>query len=338
MTNIEYVVIRLRAIRSGYIHEDRLEGVVDGKDSAAILSLLADSNFNVGVERFKQHQSVKPRTSSLIRIIDESRNVIIEKIAAIVAFSLPEEMELVFSRFELEQLKDVMRCIRGGETFIDKRLVFQNLHMPHKGWTSAWRSFQNIDELMDALKNQHHHFYPALAKRGGDQFGSELELEKFYFNIYLPSRIKGSIDYAEYFSWKHSMLNIHTAYLLNQKRKNYPGLAEFYIDGPGKVTRAGFERLVDVQANDFPAEVSRILGIRLMEEAIPDTLPNIINAAFLRWMKSKVFHEPFSIFEILFHLEQLSALVSNLKLAVYFSGIGAPFKEVKDNFILAEAI
>ena len=338
MTNIEYVVTRLRAIRTGYIHEDRLKGIVDGQDNGSTLSLLADSNFNIGVERFKQHHSEKPKTSSLIRVIDESRNLIIEKLAAIIAFSLPEEVELIFSRLELEQLKNVMRCIRGGETFIDKRLVFLNFRLPRKGWTSGWRTFLNIDELKETLKNQHHYFYPALANRNTDQQSSEIDIERFYFNKYLPEKINGSADYAEYFSWKHSMVNIHTAYLLNGKRTNYPDLSEFYIKGPGKVTRADFERLIDIQTNAFMPEVSRILGVKLHEGTLTDTFPNIINSAFLHCMKFKVYRDPFSILEILLHLEELSTLVSNLKLAIYLSDIGAPFKEVKDNFILAEVI
>lgn len=334
--SIEYVTTRLRAMRCRFPPEEVLESIIAVESYSAISGLLRDSVFGKSIERQKSRTGRIGGRQAVIRSVDETRLNILYKAAEIIRRSMPEILEPVFSRLELEQIKNVLRYIPFGKSVYERR--FRLLPILRKDdWSLHWRSFSSLTEFKTALEKCKNPFAEAIKPDKEEIKWEEIEtlLDIYYFGTYLPSK-KGLLGATwEYFESQCDLVNVNRAFLLRQKSEPGEPLEKYYIPGPGKIKASDFAVMVTSSADSFRRQIQTIFNIELDAGITEDAakLSQTLRRSLLRQYRKKTILDPNTLLDILVFLDELEIMVSNIKLAINLGGAGIPYIKAIDYFI-----
>lgn len=333
---LEYIVTRLKAMRSKFIADNDVESIVSGKELKSIVLLLNDSIFRDEVEKLTSEKKQKITINAIGGCIDYAFLNICQKVYNIVLNIYPEIAEVVFSRWELEQIKYAVRYLSSKETVYAERFKFLSL-LSNSRWIDNWRSYQSISQFQQVLKTSHHPFALAIesSKSGFDPVKAEINLERYYFQKYLPEKKEYIGDVWEYYIDQCDLVNIHQSYLLHAKPEYYDQVEKYFIDGPGRIKLNDCLALLRSAPEGFRRVVENKLHCTLKPEsersAVSFSLS--IRQSFLKKYLRKTIEDPNALWYIFLFLEELGVMVSNLKLAIRFSRTSAPFHQVTDYFV-----
>ena len=333
---IEYLVTRLKAMRSEFIAQSDIESFLSGKELNSLVPLLNKSIFRKEIEKLNSREKQNISTSALERCISEGLLDIAHKVYDMIQRIDTKLAELVFSRWELEQIKYAIRYFLCGETIYEKRFRFLPL-FPESHWVDNWRSFESASEFLQALKKLKHPFVSAIKSSESkiDTVIIETSLEQYYFQNYLPEN-KGHIgDTWEYFIDQCDILNIHQAYLLRGKPEQFNFFEKHFIDGPGRMNLQQCLAFLRCSPADFRRNVEIKLHCKLNPECEGSAalFSSALRQSFLKKYFQKSIETPTTLWDIFLFWEELLAVVSNLKLALRFNSSHTPLQEVADYFV-----
>ncbi len=321
--NFEYTVTRLKAIKSIFVSEGDIRRIANGERDADILWLISRSALGEGFENIPSGAKKDIKTETIIRGIEEGRKNILKKTARIINSMMPELLQPVFSRLELEQMKQCVRFILCSGQIPERRFAMLNLFGSHGSWVGKSGSFNSIKEFVDELEELGHPFSPAFRDIKKEAKGTEVEIamERFYFQSYLPKREQSLLGIWDCFVLQNDMINLNFIYLLGNKHTSRSDLEKYFVRGLGKIKLQEALILAEMKLPELVSLLSRKYGFKIITEGNVGTvpLPSILRRAFLYILRRKAVVNPTGIADIFLFLEELSVMVSNLKLAVYFS-------------------
>tara|TARA_B100000315_G_scaffold221947_1_gene225674 strand:- start:2495 stop:3517 length:1023 start_codon:yes stop_codon:yes gene_type:complete len=333
---IEYLVTRLKAMRSEFIPQSDIESCVSGKDLNSLVALLNKSIFRKEIEKLNSREKQNITVSTLERCISEGLLDIAHKVYDVIRRIDTKLAEVVFSRWELEQIKYAVRYFSSGETIYEKRFRLLPL-FPKSHWVDHWRSYQSVSEFLQALKNIKHPFVSAIKSSESkfDAVNVETSLEQYYFQNYLPEN-KGYIgDTWEYYVDQCDAVNMHQTYLLRGKPEYFNSFEKHFIDGPGRFNLKKCLLLLRSTPAVFRRSVEKGLHCRLKPEC--EESAALFSLALRQSFLIKYFHKsietPTTLWDIFLFWEELLAVVSNLKLALRLRSAHRPLQEVADYFV-----
>lgn len=333
--SIEYVTTRLKAIRCRFPPEEALESIITADDYSTVSALLRDSVFGKSIRRQKNRSNIGGR-HALLRSVDETRLNILYKAAEIVRGSMPEVLEPLFSRVELEQVKDALRFLHYGEPVYERR--FRLLPILRKDdWSLHWRSFGTLREYIAALEKYDNPFAEAIKPQEGKIKWEEMEtlLEIYYFGKYLPSKRSMLGSAYDYFESQCDQVNVNRAFLLRVKHESDEPLEKYYIPGPGTIKFSNFAAMIASPADDFRGHVEKVFNTELDADVTRDSaiFSQSLNRSLLYRHRVKAIVNPHTYLDILVFLDELEVMISNIKLAINFKGAGMPYMKAADYFI-----
>ena len=334
--SIEYVTTRLRAMRCRFPSEETVESIITTGGYSAVNGLLRDSVFGKSIERQKSRSGRIGGRLALVRSVDETRLNILYKAAEIIRRSMPEILEPLFSRIELEQVKNALRFLHYGEPVYERR--FRLLPILRKDdWSLHWRSFSSLTELKAALEKYDNPFAEAIKPEKEKIKWEEMEtlLDIYYFGTYLPSK-KGLLGAAwEYFESQCDLVNVNRVFLLRKKSEPGEPLEKYYIPGPGKIKASDFPAMVISPIDDFRRQVETLFNIELDAGITKDAakFSQTLHRALFRRYRMKTILYPNTLLDVLVFLDELEVVVSNIKLAINLGGAGIPYIKAVDYFI-----
>jgi len=331
---VEYVAVRLRHSRSLFVSGDDIVSIAAGKDAVSVASILGGSVFRDEVNRMSERGGRKITASSLAEAVNDGYLNLLEKTASMIGQAIPDFMETVFSRFELEQIKQILRNASTPGDGVKKRTRFLNL-MPRGSGKLNPAEIKSVEKLKAVLTEIKHPFAPALAGdiREKKTVQIEFDLERFYFQQYLPGR-KGMLrEVWDYAVDQCDLLNLQTAVLIKSGGAKEDNAAGFFVEGPGRITKKRFAALVSADDAGFAAELEKTVGIKLKPVRSATKFSLAARRLFLRRWRRKRFEESPGLWEIFLFPEEVSAMVASLKLAVLFGRSRIPYREAADYFL-----
>ncbi len=333
---IEYLVTRLKAMRSEFIAQSDIESFVSGKELNSLVPLLNKSIFRKEIEKLNSREKQNISVSALERCISEGLLDIAHKVYDMIRRIDMKLAEVVFSRWELEQIKYAVRYFSCGETIYEKRFRLLPL-FPTSHWVENWRSYHSSSEFLQALKKLKHPFVGGIksSESKSDAVTIETSLEQYYFQNYLPENKRHIGDAWEYFVDQCDTLNIHQTYLLRGKPEQFKSLEKHFIDGPGRLNLNQCLALLRCSPADFRRNVEKKLHCKLNPES--EDSAAFFSLALRQSFLIKYFHKsletPTTLWDIFLFWKELIALVSNMKLALRFNRAHTPLQEVADYFV-----
>lgn len=336
--NIEYAAVRLRAMKMRFVPNDGIASIASGLDIISAASLLEDSIFQSGISALRLKGGRKITVPSLVRAVNDGYLHALSEVFKMLRLVLPELAEAVFSRFELEQVKQAIRSISVHENVSERRLRFVNLLLrPTPAWAGQWRTYKDAKKFKRALKDTAHPFATALklGEEAADNARTEMELERFYFMEYLPARKNLLKDAWDYFADQCDLVNVQTASLLRGSGVSGTELKSLHVPGPGKIPFGVFASLYASNDDEFAKSVQRLFGFET--DAALAASPSKVSTSVIRHnlgrYRRRVRVNPLGIWEIFLFLEELKAMASNLRLALLFSVSRVSGDEATEYFI-----
>jgi len=326
----EYVSVRLKALRSRFVPDAEMESFAAGREATSIILGLEDSVFSGQMQRLKEKGEKAISHASLVRAVEEGRMDVIKKTAELVRRWIPECFDLLFSRRELEQLKEAMRCIRLKEPPYERRLRFLELSETG-GWADSWPGYRSAAGFKNALEKLGHPMAEGIDEtREGAE--AEISLERFYFGKYLEKRTPLAGDAGNYFSDLNDMANLNSAALLRGQPSG-KNAEKYYIGGTGRLLKKEFLMLTTMSDTELSGYAGKILGRELKCKPGLTGFAQALRQAYLRrWRINAILH-PLGPLEILTFMEELDAMAMNLKLALSLSQAPAPEPEMAGYFL-----
>ena len=334
--SIEYVTTRLKAIRCRFPSEEVLESIITADDYSTVSALLRDSVFEKSIEGQKNRSSRIGGRQAVIRSVDETRLNILYKAVEIVRSSMPEVLEPLFSRVELEQVKDVLRLLHYGEPVYERR--FRLLPILRKDdWSLHWRAFGTLKEYKAALEKYDNPFAEAIKPEEGKIKWEEMEtlLDIYYFGKYLPSKRSLLGSAYDYFESQCDQVNVNRVFLLRVKNEPEELLKKHYIPGPGKIKFSDFAAMITSPTDDFLRQVEKVFNTELHVGVTTDAarFSQSLRRSLLYRHRIKTIIDPHTLLDILVFLDELEVMVSIIKLALNFRGASIPYIKTADYFI-----
>lgn len=310
----EYVITRLRALRSRFLPDSDMESIASAREIPSVVLLLEDSVFGEEMQKLKLDGQGDMSRAALARAVEEGRQRITGKAAALVRGWIPQYFDLLFSRRELEQLKEAMRCIRSKEPPSEKGLRFLELSEAG-GWTKIWHECRSVGEFKKALVRMRHPMAEGIDETL-EGVEAEVALERYYFGEYLQKRERLLADAQDYFSDLNDITNLHSSSLLRGGRH---GLAakKYFAQGPGRLSEKAFLMLTVVSEIELLGHAGKMLGRQLRYIPGQTGFAQSIRQAYLRRWRIGAILEPVGPLGILVFLEELDAMSVNLKLALH---------------------
>ncbi len=333
---VEYVATRLRHSRSLFVSANDIASIAAGKDAVSVASILGGSVFRDEVSRASARGVRKITASSLAEAVNDGSLNLLEKTARMIGQVMPEFTEVVFSRVELEQIKQILRNASQPGGGMEKRARFLNL-MPRGSGKLNPAEITGAAKLKEVLTKIKHPFAPALAGdvKNKKTVQIEFDLERFYFQEYLPARNSMLKPVWEYVVDQCDLLNLQTAVLIKSGGAKEDNLKSFFVEGPGRITKNRFAALVVADDDGFTAEAEKIVGIKLEPATSATKFSLAVRRRFLSRWRRKRFQEGPGVWEIFLFPEEVSAMVSSLKLAILFGRSRIPYREAAGYFLTA---
>lgn len=310
----EYATARLHGLRAGFVPEAELDSIAAGRDLASVILLLGDSVFAEEADRLKTRgREITPQ--SVIRAIEDGRLSTIRRAGDVIKKHNADSFAFIFSRGELEQIKDAMRCVRLGEPVHEKRFRFLPLSDAPQ-WTDVWFTFRTLPLFRQFLTKSGHPFAGIIDDEAVSQQMAELKLERHFFGAWLERNKTLAHESYGYFADLNDMVNLRTCALMLGHFPSSGDPQVYYVKGPANLRLSEFEQMTFMQDTEFRNYVSRRTGmpIKPLEGAAGFSLA--LHQAFLRKWRLAAIRQPTGILEILVFLEELNAMAMNLKLAV----------------------
>jgi len=331
---VEYVATLLRHSRSLFVSEDDIVSIAAGKDAVSVASILGGSVFRDEVTRVSARGGRKITALSLSGAVNDGYLNLLEKTARMIGLVMPNFMETVFSRFELEQIKQILRNASTPGAGVEKRTRLLNL-MPRGSGKLNPSEIKSVEKLKAVLTEIKHPFAPALAGdvRNKKIVQIEFDLERFYFQEYLPGRKSMLKEVWDYVVDQCDLLNLQTAVLIKNGGAKEDDVESFFVEGPGRITKKRFAALVSADDDGFTAAVEKIVGIKLKPVRSAAKFSLAVRRRFLRRWRRKRFEESPGLWEIFLFPEEVSAMVASLKLAILFGRSRIPYREASDYFL-----
>jgi vacuolar-type H+-ATPase subunit C/Vma6 len=330
---VEYVATRLRHSRSLFVSGDDIVSIAAGKDTVSVASILGGSVFRDEVNRMSARGGRKITPFSLSGAVSDGYLNLLEKTARMIGQVMPDFMETVFSRFELEQIKQILRNASTPGDGVEKRTRFLNL-MPRGSGKLNPAEIKSVEKLKAILTEIKHPFAPALAGdiREKKTVQIEFDLERFYFQKYLPDRKSVLKKVWDYVVDQCDLVNLQTAVLMKSGGAKDNNMENFFVEGPGRITKKRFAELVSADDAGFAAEVEKTVGIKLKPVRSATKFSLVARRLFLRRWRRKRFEESPGLWEIFLFPEEVSAMAASLKLAILFGRSRIPYREAADYF------
>lgn len=334
--SFEYLSVRLKALRSRFIDDSDIESLLSGKELSSIVLLLNDSIFREEVEKLTARVKKNISQTGIERCLSEGYLTVVQKVFNIIRRMDPKTAEVVFSRWELEQIKYAIRYYSHSEPIYERRFRFLPL-FTKSGWVANWRSYQSVSHFKQALEAINHPFVSAIEINESHDGAAQVEinLERHYFQKYLHRNKSFVEETWEYFIDQNDTVNIQQCYLLRGNPEYYDRMEKYFIAGPGRFKLEDCMELVRAAPAEFRRRVEEKLACRLKEECESSSaiFSLTLRQFFLRKYLRKTIENPQSLWDVFHFLEEFKAMVSNLKLAIRLSRAGVPHHEVTDYIV-----
>jgi len=300
----DYVSARLKAWRSAFVPDSALEQMGDVR--SAILRL-EDSMFQPEMAKLRTGERGAVSPTSIARCVEEGRLRLLGRTAALAQQWIPGIVPLVFSRYELEQVKEALRHIRTPAR--ERRIRFLLL-TPHSAWTARWRTFGSLAQFRAALVQEGH---PLAAAVRPDAPPAEVEelLEKHYFSDVLPRYEAVAGETWEYFMDQHDIVNLHVCRLSAGHE-----VEGHFIPGPGRLAKKEIAAMSIMSETEMVRTAGARLRLSLKYRPGIAGSAQALRQAYLRKWRLRAILEPVGPWDLLVFLEELEAMAANLKLAV----------------------
>lgn len=334
--SFEYLSTRLKAIRSGFINNSDIDSLLSGRDLNAIVLLLNGSIFREEVEKITAKTRRSISSAAIERCISEGFLKIVQKVYNIIRGIDPKTADVVFSRWELEQIKYAIRYFSYSEPVYERRFRFLPL-FSKSGWVANWRSYHSLSQFKQVLEKINHPFVKAIevSEPAPDLVQVEINLERYYFQHYLP-RNKNFIKKTwEYFVDQCDMVNVQQCYLLRGNPEYYDRMEKYFINGPGRFKLEDCRQLIRSNPAEFLQRVEDNFNCSLKTECESSSalFSLALRQYFLRRYLRKSIESPDSLWVFFHFMEELKAMTSNLRLAIQFNQSDVSLQEVTDYFV-----
>ncbi|MBI5186401.1 MAG: V-type ATPase subunit [Nitrospinae bacterium] len=335
---IDYAVTRLAALKSRFPGVDFLVRVVETRDAGSLLSLLSDTVFKEEAESFIAKSETKITLPIVLRAAHNGHIRLRRFFSRLVKQAFPEAFSLLLARWELEEVKAALRYLSSGGAAYERRFTFISYMLDAKPG-HLWEADKTPAQFLASLEHKGHplasFFDPELYSR--DRVRAELEMERNFFNGFIPEKSMLLKPSQTYFQDQLDLLNIHNAFLLRESPLEEGNSEQIFISGPGRITEAEFMRI----AKGAPGQAANIarkkIGINLDPafETSSIRFSRELKKALLHGYRMKNLLEPSGIWAFLYFMEGMEAMVADLKLAIYFGSAGAPPEQALEQFCMA---
>ncbi|MBI3795015.1 MAG: V-type ATPase subunit [Nitrospinae bacterium] len=305
--NLEYLSARLAGMRSEFVTDAGFDLVCSGRDIHSAANIMAKSIFRAGID-----EQGGATQKQLLSAVERGRSEIIKKTAALVRNCIPRHLGLIFSRLEMEQIKEAARHVALPRPIRFPRPSFIRL-ADCADWTEEWGKCGTMAEFKTLLSTVRH---PLAGGFDPAQSGGRLEksLETHYFGNFVKNFRKLSEDETAFFSDMNDLVNINSACAAD--RMSNLATQYFFTDGIGRIDKEGFSKLCAVTGAEFQSTASKLAGLKFAYRSGPGGFSQSLLRAYLTKWKIRNIVRPMGILDPLLFLEELNAQAANLKLAI----------------------
>lgn len=320
----ESVNARLSAMRGNFVPEEELESISAGRDARSIAMLLERSVFGPGMDNRAEVTAEK-----LLDAVDAGVAYVRRKTAEIVRRDIPSHFDLIFSRLEMEQIKEAVRRIILRKSGHEAGPSFCHFSIS-PGWIEERESCGGMDDFKKLLKRVRHPFAEGLNPGiGGSAW--ETELERYYFGKYLNEKKHLAGAAWEYFADIHDMVNLHTVCATEGGDSGF--VEERYVPGPGRINKAKFSKLCSVSGAEFQSTAAKMTRLNIKHRrGNAGFAQSLRRELSVKWRVMAI-SNPGEVLAPLLFLEELSDMSANLKLAVNLGVIGATDPDYSNYFV-----
>jgi vacuolar-type H+-ATPase subunit C/Vma6 len=326
--NFEYYSIRLAARRSRFLPDSELVTIMEGGDPLSVVNILENYIFAPETLALRsQPDALTPER--LLALIDAGYARIMEDLFLMVHPLDPALTELLFARFELEQIKAACRSFAAGlRRFTDTTPPFINLR-GSRGWTQQFLAAPDRKTFTDGFAAIGHPFAKPLATAtGADKWvKAEQALERYYFTEFLQLRQEIIGDAKGYFADQHNCVLLPLAATLRLGNVSDSTAEELYIPGPGAITCRRFVTLATATDLDSLARnVYRWTGAKVTHNQLlyPAKLAVTVRRHVIARYRRMVRQIPPSLFDLFLYVEEVKAMVANISVALRSGWANAP--------------
>jgi hypothetical protein len=249
--------------------------------------------------------------------------------------AFPEAFDLLLARWELEEIKAMLRYLSSGGAAYERRFNFVSYFFEDKPG-HIWDADKTPGQFLASLEHKGHPLAslldPELYSR--DRVGAELQMERHFFHTYIPERSRLLKSAQPYFQDQLDMVNIQNALLLMENHREEDCPDQVFIDGPGRIGEADFLQIAKGPIGQANLTIKKKIGITLnpASEISHLRFSLELKRAFLHAYRMKNILEPTGIWAFFYFMEGLEAMVSDLKLSIYLGTAGVPTEQALDQF------
>ncbi len=330
---IDYAIARLAALKSGFIRQGPLECAIESRDQRTLLSLLSDSVFKEEADAVFSGGCANVTT--ILKCIHQGHQRLRLFVANLIKIAFPETFDVILGRWEMEEIKAVMRSLTSKREANEERFPFTSFIL-EAGKGDGWTSLKSVSEFKAALvKAQHPMAFllnPAQCLR--DRVHAELEMERNYYQEYLFKKMGAGNLAEKYFTNQLDTANIRNALLIRENLPDDDQMKDFFIQGSGRVSFSDFQRLVKEPMSEVATIINAKLQLHLPpEELSPSQCSREITRGLLNHYRMNAIIEAGSIWNFLFFMEDLDTMAADLKLATYFGAARTPYQYATHHFL-----
>lgn len=332
---IEYALVRLAALKSLFVRADSLEKIMRSGDSRVLLTVLSESVFKKEVHSLIATGLSDIKPSNALRIIHKGHTRLRLHFSRLAKIALPDDFGLILLGWEMEEIKGILRRLSSDKSDWDRRLGFQSYFLD-LGLELSRDEPKTTQEFVSFLKKAEHPLAFLIDQRLYHEsvVQAELKFERSCFQQYQPEKISRFKTAERYFYDRLNLTNIQYALLIQENPQGTDPVEQFYIKGSGRITLSDFRKITKMPFKNSASIIKEKLRIALPPgfDRSPVKFCLEIKKALLKCYGRMNIQEHGGIWGLLFFMEELDTMVSDLKLAVYSGSSGAPHEEIADHF------
>jgi hypothetical protein len=294
-------------MRGVFVPDEEMESIANGRDARSLAILLEKSVFGKSLENWGE-----ATIGNILASVEKGNRDVLRKTADLVARNVPEHFDLIFSRMELEQIKEAGRWTEAKNRNSQPPPAFFKFSSS-SGWTKSWTLCKGIGDFKTLLKSVRHPFAEGI-NPGFAGSERELELEKYYFGAYLKGKQNLAGPAWGYFADQNDLVNLHTACVAGGRSDS--NMEARFVRGSGRIGVDNFSKLCATSGAEFQNAAGKITRLNLRYRPGNAGFAQSIRRGFLtRWRVAAISNPATPLAPLVF-LEELSSMTANLKLAL----------------------